>query len=140
VALTERKREIERKFRERKDRQTGRVSAFTEPVYVEIGARMRWLRQQRDWDLISAAERIGIHKSTLTAWELARGRVSIPELVRVAHVYGAPLEMFLADLRVEDCQPSETKLASRKRQIEKRKKTEAAKRARASGKSKKKKN
>jgi transcriptional regulator with XRE-family HTH domain len=103
VALTERKREIERKFRERKDRQTGRVSAFTEPVYIEIGARMRWLRQQRDWDLISAAERIGIHKSTLTAWELARGRVSIAELVRVAHVYGAPLEMFLADLRVEDC-------------------------------------
>lgn len=114
-------------FRERKDLHARQAAEFVEPVYLEIGSRMRWLRQQRDWDLEQAADSLGIHKSTVIGWELAKGRVRISELVRVAHVYGVPLELFLADLNVEDCQPTATTLATREKQKKARRATQARK-------------
>jgi transcriptional regulator with XRE-family HTH domain len=115
-------------FRERKDLQrAGKVPEYIEPVYVEIGARIRWLRQQRDWDLEQAADRLGVHKGTVLGWELGKARVRISELVRLAHAFGAPLEMFLADLRVEDAQPTATLLASREKQKTSRAKTASRK-------------
>jgi transcriptional regulator with XRE-family HTH domain len=113
-------------FRERKDLHRAKPEHI-EAVYLEIGARMRWVRQQRDWDREQAADHLGIHKSTLTAWELAKARMRISELVRLAHAYGVPLEMFLADLRVEDSQPTEKTLASREQQKKTRRATEARK-------------
>lgn len=126
-------------FRERKDLHRTKKVEHIEPVYVEIGARIRWLRQQRDWDREQIADRLGVHKGTITAWELAQARVRLSELVRLAHAFGVPLEVFLTELRVEDSQPTEHTLASRAKQSKTRKKTTAAKKAVATTKPKKKK-
>ncbi len=116
-------------FRERKDRIVPLPPEQIERVYVEVGARMRWLRQQKNWSREELGARLGVHAATATNWELAKARVKLSELVRVAAVFGVSLEVFLADLRVEDAAPAAAMLESRAKQARNRAKTMAAKTA-----------
>ncbi len=82
-----------------------KASQNIEPIYLEIGARMRWLREQRGWSCADLGRTVDVHPSTIAAWENAIARVGVADLVRIAHGCGADMVVFLADLDVEKCQP-----------------------------------
>lgn len=75
-----------------------------EPVYKEIGARIHWLRAEKGWSSARLGDAIGVHGSSVHAWEQARARPHVAELRRIAHALGVNLVVFLADLPVEQCQ------------------------------------
>lgn len=88
---------------------------FVEPVYAELGGRIRWLREQKGWTAIALAKALGLHPSAISTWERGITRVRLSELVRIAHLIGVTLEVFLADLDIEACQPSAALSAARKK-------------------------
>jgi transcriptional regulator with XRE-family HTH domain len=80
-------------------------TASIEVVYYEIGKRLRWLREQRNWSAPEFCERLDVHPSTLVAWENAIARPGIAELLRICHALNVPVAMVLADLPIKDCEP-----------------------------------
>jgi len=95
---------------------------FIETVYTEIGKRIRWLREQRDWSSKQLGDALGLHMSVVSTWETAKARVRFSDLVRIAHVFGVTLELFLADIDPADCQPSAALTAARKQRSNRKKK------------------
>jgi transcriptional regulator with XRE-family HTH domain len=74
-----------------------------EPIFIEIGQRMRWLRQQRGWSAAKVAEVVGVSSGCVAGWETATSRPTVAALCLYAHACGAELTVFLADLDVEKC-------------------------------------
>lgn len=97
-----------------------RNNEYIEPVYVEIGRRLRWLREQKGWSIAQVSRATSLTASTIAQWEGGIMRPGVAELLRVAHALGAPLEKILAKLPIEQCATDPELIRKRKEIARKR--------------------
>jgi Zn-dependent peptidase ImmA (M78 family)/transcriptional regulator with XRE-family HTH domain len=70
---------------------------------AEVGADiLRWARKTRGFSLAEAAQRIGVSKATLAAWEQTDLRPTVKQLRNAARVYLRPISLFFLDEPPED--------------------------------------
>lgn len=62
-----------------------------EPIYEQIGARIRLAREWNGWNQSRLADEIGLTRASVTNVETGRQRIMLHQLEDVADVLGVPL-------------------------------------------------
>lgn len=62
---------------------------------VELGQKMRELRQEHQWTQGQVAQRIGVTTSLISAYENGIRRPSYEVLIKLVHLYGASADYLL---------------------------------------------
>lgn len=81
----------------------GNTNSHIEPVYREIGRRMRWLRDQKGWSTAATGDKIPVAGGTFSQWEKGLSRPGVAELLKLAHAFGVEISLLLSDLDIKDC-------------------------------------
>lgn len=103
-----------------------------EPVYRELGHRLRWLRETRGLTLKNVCSALGLHDSTLAAWERGQARLGVAEIVMLCKALGVRPSVLIDDLSIEACQVKPELRAARKRAAKLRKEAKQAEKEAAS--------
>jgi transcriptional regulator with XRE-family HTH domain len=75
----------------------------------QIASRLRSARKAAGLSQAQVAERLGVHRPTISEVEAGRRRVSAEELARLAEMYGAPVAWFTSGVHVE-AEPEDDRL------------------------------
>lgn len=67
------------------------------PVMVQVGARLRRLREERGWSVQVAADYALVSKSSLMSWELGNRSPAVDVLAGMARAYGVTLASLMPD-------------------------------------------
>lgn len=95
-------------------------TSFVEPVYKELGHRLRWLREQRGLSQNVLGEAIGYNGSSLATWEHGKTRLGIAELVLLCQALKVSPVAFLDDLDPNECRATEEAQRYRKEKARER--------------------
>lgn len=64
---------------------------------MELGARIRWLRHQREWNQAELGQRIGVGRKQVSAYERGVQLPSTAKLVRLAEVFGVTMDSLVSE-------------------------------------------
>lgn len=62
---------------------------------LQIGHRIQQLREEKGWNQRQLAARLGISKTSLTYYEGGERVITLPILMRVAQIFGVPVDFLL---------------------------------------------
>lgn len=67
-----------------------------EPFYQKLGARLRWIRQQKGLTTSAVGIRLKYTAGTIAMWEVGKSRIKLTDLMKLAiHVYEVPVDKFI---------------------------------------------
>lgn len=96
------------------------VGFLVEPVYAEIGRRLRWLREQKGLGLSQLAIALPVSVGALGNWEKGVARIGVAELLKIVNVFGVDVALVLSDLDIKSCELDPKLVAWRKERARKR--------------------
>jgi putative transcriptional regulator len=62
-------------------------------IHLAMKNRLKVLRAERNWSQQDLAERLGVSRQTINAIEAERYDPSLPLAIRIAKLFGQPVEM-----------------------------------------------
>lgn len=81
---------------------------------LQIGHRIQQLREEKGWNQRQLAARLGISKTSLTYYEGGERVITLPILMRVAQIFGVPVDFLLPGQGTE---PIDQELYARLRRV-----------------------